>query len=179
MTSIPTLTTERLILRAPEFSDFDAFAEFRMSPRSIGVGGPYTREAAFDQLCEIIGHWRLRGYGRWMVADKITGTPWGIVGLMYPLDWPEPEIAWSVFEAAEGKGIALEASLASRDYAYNILGWTTAVSLTVPDNHRSIALAKRMGAVQEDDYLHPEYGVMNVWRHVGAGDDANVQAAHP
>lgn len=163
---IPTLETERLILRAPRPSDFDAYAAFCASPRSAGVGGPFTRGHAFRRLAAMTGHWHLRGYGCWMAADKTDDAPLGTVGLYYPEDWPEPEIAWLVFDKAEGKGIALEAALASRTYAYNVLGWETAISCTDPDNDRSIALAQRMGAMREADFDHPEYGPLLVWRHL-------------
>jgi len=143
--TIPTIETQNLRLRCPAWSDFDAFAAFRMSNRAKHLGGACTRTQAFDKLGEIIGHWHLRGYGRWMVADKTTDAPLGVVGLFYPDDWPEPEIAWSVFATAEGRGIAHEASLAARDYAYTTLGWPTAVSCIEAGNTRSAALANRMG----------------------------------
>ncbi|MFY0647763.1 GNAT family N-acetyltransferase [Sulfitobacter geojensis] len=164
---IPTVETERLRLRAPVWSDFDAFAAFRMSDRTKHLGGPCTRTQAFDKLGEIIGHWHLRGYGRWMVADKVTDEPLGVVGCFYPDDWPEPEIAWSVFEQAEGRGIATEAARASLDFAYETLGWTTAVSCTTPDNSRSKALALRLGATQEDDFTTVDGMVLEVYRHAG------------
>ena len=100
-----------------------------------------------------------------MVADKQTNAPLGIVGPIYPIEWPEPEIAWTVFAPAEGRGIAHEAALAARAYVYGTLGWTTVISCTLPDNVRSIALAKRMGAVQDESFIHPEYGELLVWRH--------------
>ncbi|MEM7318125.1 MAG: GNAT family N-acetyltransferase [Pseudomonadota bacterium] len=165
--TIPTLHTERLTMRAPQMSDFETYATFCASSRSAGVGGPYSRAQAMDRLFAVVGHWQLRGYGRWMVTDTETGQPLGVVGLFYPEDWPEPEIAWTLFEAAEGRGIALEAAIASRSYAYDVLGWKTAISCTVADNHRSIALARRMGATQDPSFVHPEYGEMLVWRHVG------------
>ena len=80
---IPTVETENLRLRAPEWRDFDAYAAFRMGERALHVGGSCTRAQAFDKLGEIIGHWHLRGYGRWMVADKQTDAPLGVVGLFY------------------------------------------------------------------------------------------------
>uniref|UniRef100_UPI0039B83075 GNAT family N-acetyltransferase n=1 Tax=Albidovulum sp. TaxID=1872424 RepID=UPI0039B83075 len=126
---IPTLETGRLRLRAPRLSDFEAYAAFRGSKRAEVFGGPFPREAAFDQLAELIGHWALRGFGRWIVADRTTDAPLGVVGLYHPEGWPEPEVAWSVFETAEGRGIAHEAALAARAHAYGTLGWTTAVSL--------------------------------------------------
>jgi ribosomal-protein-alanine N-acetyltransferase len=162
---IPTLTTERLTLRAPRLDDLDAYAAFRSSARSVGVGGPYPREGAFDKLAAIVGHWQLRGYGRWMVADRDTDIPLGLVGIMYPDDWPEPEIAWSLFDAAEGRGLAYEAALECRRYAYDVLGWETIISCTVPDNVRSIALAERMGAVLDGRYDHSEYGPLDIYRH--------------
>jgi len=164
---IPTLETERLRLRAAEWSDFDAYADFRGSPRSKGVGGPYSREQTFDHLAELVGHWHLRGYGRWMVADKATNAPLGVVGLYYPEDWPEPEVAWTLFGTAEGKGVAYEAALASRAYAYGTLGWTTAISCIFPDNPRSIALAKRLGATRDGALDHPTLGQLDIWRHPG------------
>ena len=162
---IPTLHTERLILRAPRAEDFDAYAAFRASDRAKSVGGPYSRAQAFEQLCSIVGHWHLRGYGRWMVADRETDAPLGIVGLYYPEDWPEPELAWSLFEAAEGRGIAFEAAQAARDYAYDIMGWSTAISLIDPANSRSVALARRMGCTDGETFTHPTFGVMHIWRH--------------
>ena len=163
---IPTLETERLRMRAPVASDFEPYAEFCASDRAAGVGGPYTRVQAFDRLAGVVGHWVLRGYGRWVVADRQTDIPLGVVGLMFPEDWPEPEIAWSVFEAAEGKGFVTEAALRSRDFAYEVLGWETAISCTIEGNERSENVAKRMGATFDGTYDHPRHGMMNIWRHL-------------
>lgn len=164
--SIPTLETERLRLRGPKPSDLDAYTAFRTDPvRTQYLGGADTENGAFDRLCEAIGHWHLRGFGRFIVADKDTDDPLGIVGPYHPLDWPEPEIAWSVFAHAEGRGVAYEAALETRRYAYETLGWNTAISMIYGNNTRSIALAKRMGCTQDKDFAHPSYGPMQVWRH--------------
>ncbi len=105
-----------------------------------------------------------------MVADRDTDEPLGVVGIMYPESWPEPEIAWSVFETAEGRGIAFEAATRSRRYAYETLGWTRIVSCIKIDNPRSMALAQRMGAVHEYDYEHPKHGPLFVWRHLSPAE---------
>lgn len=169
---IPTLETERLRLRAPRSSDFEAYADFRIGPRATFLGGPYNRAEAFEQLAALIGHWLLRGYGRWMVADRESDRPLGVVGLYYPEDWLEPEIAWSVFEEAEGRGIAFEAARATRRHAYDTLGWSTVVSLIDAQNTRSAALAERLGARREGVFHHPSLGAMDVWRHPGPGQAA-------
>ena len=164
---IPVLTTSNLTLRAPCWDDFEAYAAFCASPRTALLGGPFTRDAAFHKLCALLGHWPLRGYGRWMVADRKTDAPLGIVGIHCPEGWPEPELAWSVFDAAEGRGVAYEAAVAARDYAYDTLGWTTLISAVEPQNIRSVALAKRLGCVEGPSFPHEIYGDLHLWRHPG------------
>lgn len=164
---IPTLRTERLVLRGPQASDFDAYAAFRGSERARILGGPFDRATAFEQLAALVGHWQLRGYGRFMVADAETDAALGVIGPFLPADWPEPEIAWSVFGDAEGRGIAQEAALAARAFAYDTLGWTTAISMIDPANTRSAALARRLGAAPDGQFVHPEYGTLDIWRHPG------------
>lgn len=171
LAQIPTLTTERLVLRAPVMADFPAFAAFRADPvRSQGVGGPVGEAAAWEKFGEIIGHWQLMGFGRFLVADKATDEALGVIGPYHPPDWPEPEIAWSLFAAAQGRGIAQEAALVSRDWAYETLSWSTAISMIVPGNARSIALAKRLGCTRDADYMHEDIGPMQVWRHPSPGE---------
>ena len=165
--AIPTLTTQRLRMRAPRWSDFEAYAAYRASHRTAHVGGPRDRRESFGDFCALIGHWALRGYGRWIVADRTTDAPLGVVGLYYPEDWPGPEIAWTVFEEAEGRGVAYEAARAARAYAYGTLGWTSAVSLVTEDNLRSQALARRLGAVEEGEFRHERLGRLVIFRHPG------------
>jgi len=164
---IPVLETERLRLRAPRASDLPAYTAFRTSERARFVGGPYTETQAEQQLHAIAGHWMIRGFGRWIVADRSTDMPLGIVGLFNPVHWPEPELAWSLFEQAEGQGIAFEAAQAARAHAYGPLGMTTLISCVAPANTRSLALIRRMGGTEDGSFEHPEYGTLYIWRHPG------------
>ncbi|NRB01733.1 MAG: GNAT family N-acetyltransferase [Rhodobacteraceae bacterium] len=165
---IPTFRLDDLTLRAPAMSDLDAYAEFRASDRAKGVGGPNTRVQAEQKLEALIGHWHLHGFGRWMVTETHSDTPLGVVGLMAPCDWPEPEIAWSVFAGAEGKSVAYRAAIFARRYAYEVLGWSTVISCTTPDNHRSQALAQRMGATRDGECHVDDVGRLLIWRHLSA-----------
>jgi ribosomal-protein-alanine N-acetyltransferase len=164
-TGIPTLTTDRLLLRAPRMEDTAPLAEYLAGPRSASVGGPFPPCEAFDRVCALLGHWQLRGYGRWIVADRDSDRALGVAGPYFPADWPEPELAWTVFDGAEGRGIAHEASLAARNWAREALGWTRAMSAIAPDNTRSIALARRLGCVNDGHFEHPVYGRLDIWRH--------------
>lgn len=163
--SIPRLQTARLILREYRQADFDAFAAFYASERSQFIGGPVTREMAWRGLATHLGHWALRGYGFWAVEDRASGQFCGHVGLWFPEGWPEPEVGWVMMGHAEGRGIAHEAALAARDYAFGPLGWTTAISAIDPGNARSIRLAARMDCQREGDFTHVRLGPMQIWRH--------------
>ncbi|MEM9798664.1 MAG: GNAT family N-acetyltransferase [Pseudomonadota bacterium] len=160
-------------MRGYRESDIDAFAEFYASDRSHFVGGPMTRELTCRAVMAYAGHWHLRGYGRWMIEDKATGDTLGNVGLWYPDGWPEPEIGWTLFNGAEGRGVATETALASRAYAYEVLGWSTSISLIALDNAPSQRLAQRMGAWLDGTFVHERYGEMQVWRHPNAKMEAS------
>ena len=162
---IPTLTTERLILRAPEACDIAPFAAFYASERSHFVGGPLTAEGSWRMLAMEIGHWTLKGFGRWIAETRNTGEAVGLIGLFEPEGWPEPEIGWDLFNGFEGKGYATEAGHAARAYAYDILGWPTAISLVKPGNDGSAAVAKRLGAYPDGSITHERHGPMYVYRH--------------
>lgn len=164
-TKIPTLETERLILRAPIAADVAPMAAFYQSEASVYVGGPQPDYETWRYLAQVIGHWYLKGFGRWIVTTRTDDTAIGLVGLHEPLDWPEPEVAWILW-GGNGQGYATEAAKAARSYAYDALGLTTLISCIDADNAASAAVATRLGAQRAlKDFVHPKYGPMQVWRH--------------
>ncbi|SLN16236.1 hypothetical protein ROJ8625_00536 [Roseivivax jejudonensis] len=173
LTVAPRIETARLILRGPEMRDFNAFATFHADPsRCLGFGPEMARPEAWRWWAGNIGHWQIHGYGYLTVEDRETGAPAGISGIWNPEGWPEPEIGWVVYEGFEGRGIAFEAALAARAWAYDTLGMSTLTSNIKPDNARSKALAARMGAVYERTYDNPIMGEDELWRHPGPAEAA-------
>ena len=166
----PVLETERLILRAPQASDFAPYADFIASDRGRYMGGPMPRDLAWRAFASGFGHWVIRGFGGFVVTLKSTGAAIGRVGPWFPESWPEPEIGWGLWDhSAEGKGYAFEAAAAALRHAFRDLGWKTAVSYIVPENARSIALAKRLGAVQDEAAAYPGDKPALVFRHPNPG----------
>ncbi|MDU8912937.1 GNAT family N-acetyltransferase [Aestuariicoccus sp. MJ-SS9] len=162
--TIPTVETDRLILREQRLSDLDAFVAFFAGDRAQFVGGPCDRVDVWRMFCSGAGHWQLRGYGIWHVADRETGAPMGFTGVLNHIDWPEPELAYTIFDRYEGKGIAFEAASAARRAAATHFGLTRLISLIAPENTRSQALARRLGAAPERD-TEIRGHACTIWRH--------------
>lgn len=167
LSDTPVLTTEHLVLRAPQAGDWPSWRGFAGSARAAWIGGPMVEPGhAWRAFGHVIGHWVLRGYGMFTVTDRATGAALGSIGPWFPDGWPEQEIGWTLWSPeAEGKGLAHEAALAARDFAAGKLGWKTAVSYILPANTRSAALARRLGAVLEPGAAHPGTEPCDVWRH--------------
>lgn len=164
--AVPVLETERLRLRAPVLLDFPAYAAFFASERAVHERGPMDERSAWREFCATLACWALRGFGGWSVTDRADGRYLGEVGLFQPVEYPEPEIGWMLVHQAEGRGIAHEAALAARAWAYGTLGLKTLVSYIAPENARSIRLAERLGAALDDEAARPDPGDL-VYRHPG------------
>ena len=170
MVKIPVIETKRLILREPREEDVAPFAQFYASDAAQFVGGPLRDFQVWRYTAEVLGHWQLRGFGRWMVERKDQPGAIGLVALHDPMDWPEPEVGWMLWDG-NGQGYASEAARASRQYAYETLGMTTLVSSIAPENIPSIRVAERMGATRDpDDFVHPTFGTMSLYRHPSPED---------
>ncbi|MFY0636153.1 MAG: GNAT family N-acetyltransferase [Vannielia sp.] len=145
MTTAPTIETERLCLRPYRIEDFEPLAALMASEWSEHMGGPFGREESWAYFASEVAMWALRGHGGWSV-DLKDGTLAGQVSLNRMAHWPEVELGWTIWPEMQGKGIAFEAATAARDWAFGPGGLSTLVSYIAPENARSIALAKRLGA---------------------------------
>ena len=160
------ITTARLTLVLPGPQHLDAHAAFYASPRAAELGWQETMHQSWRNFASVIGHFALRGFGPF-VAER-DGQPIGLFGPWHPGGQAEAEIKWILWDAAsEGQGLAHEATLATRTYAYDALGWDAAASFISPDNARSQALARKLGAAPERDWTTPSGKLVTIWRHPG------------
>ncbi len=161
---LPTLATDRLILRSPRVTDFDAYAEIACSDRGRFFGGPMDREAAWADFASMTGGWLLHGHGLWTIggADGVLG----FVLLGFEPGDSEPELGFMLRAEAEGRGIAFEAADVARAHAFDTLGWDTLVSYIDAGNTRAIALAERLGAVPDGEIAGSDGETSRVFRHL-------------
>jgi RimJ/RimL family protein N-acetyltransferase len=164
---VPTIETPRLRLRAPTYADWPAFDAYFASERSRWNGGPMEDQRARHRIYGyIFGQWILRGYGQYVIADRATDRPIGAVGIWHPIQWPEPEMGWTLWDpATEGRGLAFEAAGAALADAFDRVGMPTLVSFINPANARSIALAERLGALRDEAAPTPFDDPTLVFRH--------------
>ena len=146
---IPSLETERLILRSFSRHDLDPFAEIIADVDVIQyatyTGDVMSRTQARNWLCLMIGHWHMRGFGIWAVDEKATGKLIGRIGLQF-LDWfDDVELVWMLKKSAWGKGFASEGAQAAIKHGFNTLELPRMTSVIHTINEPSIRLAERLG----------------------------------
>ena len=149
----PTLTTERLLLRMLQESDFDEYSAIHMDPDVTR----YTARMHLDlvdtwrHLAMIVGHWELKGFGMWGVFERDTNRLAGRVGFYQPATWPDFELGWTIGKAFWGKGYAPEAAKACLDHAFDEMKKTRVISLIDPQNVASIRVAEKIGERLTDE----------------------------
>jgi RimJ/RimL family protein N-acetyltransferase len=89
---------------------------------------------------------RLRHVG---LRDNRGGHFIGSVGIFEPLDWPEPEIAYSLDQPFWHQGFATEAARAALDWLFAHFPFARAASFIRPEDQASIRVVERLGAVLE------------------------------
>ena len=170
--AIPRIETDRLILRAPQISDWDVLETIWTTDRGRYIGGPFNEEDAYLDFAQSVAGWTLRGLGALTIEDRQTGAVLGLTGIFVEFGDPEniPEVGWILTEAAEGEGIAEEAARAVLKFAFEDLGFTDLVSYIASGNDRSEALARRLGAVADTDpFIDADGDTTRTFRHSKRG----------
>jgi RimJ/RimL family protein N-acetyltransferase len=144
-----TVETPRLRLRPLQASDAEPFMEIHQDPEVIKyvlLGAPPGGiTVAWRNIAMMIGHWHLRGYGPWAVAEKATGQVIGRVGLWNPEGWPGIELGWIIRRSHWDNGFATEAARAALEWAWDNVETDHIISVIQPDNVRSIRVAEKIG----------------------------------
>jgi RimJ/RimL family protein N-acetyltransferase len=173
MSIAPTIETPRLTLREFRAADHAPYADYLANERMMRfLGGVASADDAWRRLSMLAGHWVLRGYGPFAIEERSSARFAGYAGPWFPYGWPEPEILWGLHQDFHGKGYATEAASAARDWAYRVLGWTTAISLIHPDNRASVGVAERLGA-RPDGETTLRGQTVGIHRHPAASHDNN------
>lgn len=90
------------------------------------------------------------GYGRWAIERQADGVLVGVAILKHPPDvegkpLPEVEVGWHLGRFAWGNGYATEAAGELLSHADQTLRLQIVYAIIMPENVRSIGVAKRLG----------------------------------
>jgi RimJ/RimL family protein N-acetyltransferase len=151
------LETERLVLRELDPGDLDFVASMLEDPQVTRFyPKQYTRADAIGWIERQQVRYRRDGYGLWLVMLRAERIPVGQVGLLRQMvnGTYMPEIGYLLAHRFWGQGIATEAAIGTRDYAFGELHFDRVVSLIRPENLPSQSVARRVGMRPVGSTLH-------------------------
>ena len=144
--------TDRLILRAFEIDDAEAFYQLNSSPevtRYTGEADCPSVEAARAAI-EAYPDFARHGFGRWATVLGSTGQVIGMTGLKRLEDWNgEVDLGYRFLPEYWGRGLATEASRAALQYGFEVIGLERIIGLVMPDNTASIRVLEKVGMQRE------------------------------
>lgn len=142
------LQTPRLRLREMSLDNLDFMAPMLAHPEVMRYYPQlYSRDEAVAWIERQMGRYVRDGYGLWLIEDRATGEPRGQAGLVLQTldDAEEREIGYMIHRPFWRQGLASEAALAIRDWAFGTLGLPSVISLIRPENLPSQGVAHKMG----------------------------------
>lgn len=160
--SVPTLTTARLVLRPWRDDDLAPFAALNADPRVMEFFPAVLSRAESDALAARIRlHMEAHGFGLWAVEVPGEAPFIGFVGLMtvspsLPCA-PAVEVGWRLAREHWGRGYATEAARAAVEFGLGALGLDEIVSFTAERNRPSRGVMERLGMTHSpaEDFEHP------------------------
>lgn len=159
---VPSLTTERLLLRPWRHDDLAPFAALNADAEVMRhFPACMSREDSDLLAARILKHFDEHGFGQWIVERRADGAFIGVLGLQHvsfeAAFTPAVEIGWRFNAAYWRQGYALEAARAALAYAFEQLQLDEVVAFTVPANLPSQGLMQRLGLQRDEggNFEHP------------------------
>lgn len=148
---VPTLTTERLVLRPFERADLPALAALHAEESFwwYPMRRAMTAQETSDFLDRHLARYENDGVGIQAAIERTSGTMVGWAGLAVPYFLPEilpaVEVGWRFGSSHRGLGLATEAGRAAVDWGFTEGGLTRIVSIFEPENVASGKVMEHLG----------------------------------
>jgi ribosomal-protein-alanine N-acetyltransferase len=163
---IPSIKTERLVLRAFEPSDAEPLYQILSEEgvlRYFPNPAPPPREKMDKFISNQLEQWEQHGYAWWAVTLPSGSELLGWCGLQFLPETGETEVGYLLGKPWWGKGYATEAAYASLSFAFNDLStFDQIIALVHPDNQASIRVIEKIGMHFLD---HAQYFGMAMQRY--------------
>lgn len=147
------VTDGSVVLRQWRPEDFPFYAAYLGDERTARFyGGKVDKQKAWRHLASLIGHWVLRDFGVYAVANSVTGELQGVVGLWEPYDWPCREFVYWFTEDAYASGRALAAAKLQLGLIRGALRPDEVITTFIQcGNDLGLALAHQLGGVSRGE----------------------------
>jgi RimJ/RimL family protein N-acetyltransferase len=161
---IPTLTTERLVLRPFVHEDLADLAVVHAEESFwwYPLRGGMSMEQTAGFLVRTIERYESDGFGIEALIDRPSGALIGWAGLAVPHFLPEVlpavEVGWRLSGPFRGRGLATEAGQAALRWGFTEGGLERVVSIYEPENVASGKVMEHLGLVPYLTTTHPERG---------------------
>lgn len=138
-----------------------------------------TREQAVVYIERTLLRYVKHGVGPWLAINRATDMPIGIAGLIMQKVHEEklPEIGYAFWKDYWRQGLASEAALAIRDYAFHELSHPIVISLIPHGNAPSEGVAKKIGMQPWKTSIHDD--LEHIVFRVDKSGDTSWQKAEP
>jgi RimJ/RimL family protein N-acetyltransferase len=130
------------------FEDLDFMATMLGDPEVMKFyPRTYDRDGAGEWIGRMLKRYESDGFGLWLVLDRKANEPRGQVGVLRQEVEGRSliEVGYMIHRPFWRQGIASEAALACRDWAFDTLNIEAVHSLIRPVNLPSQAVARKMG----------------------------------
>jgi len=152
------ITTERLLLRPFQSSDFEKVHQLLSDPdvMRFSLNGPYSKQKSMHFINQCILKSENNEPSLIAVIEKKNNQLIGSCGF-FPQKiqgTEELELGYRLLKNYWGQGFATEAAMAVKTYAFNEMGLTRLISLIETGNNASVRVAEKNGFKLEKQMLY-------------------------
>lgn len=155
--SIYTYSTERLIAKKIESSDFEKLNQLHSDPDVMAtLGGLRPAHQTKQDLEVVLKHWQENEFGVWLFYLKETGEWVGRASLRrLEVDGQtEVEIGYALLPKFWNQGFATEMASACAEIAFEVLRLEKIVCFTLTTNKASQRVMEKVGFQYEKDFVY-------------------------
>jgi RimJ/RimL family protein N-acetyltransferase len=146
--------TSRLILRELTTGDAKDLYLLNLNPDVLKFTGdkPFADIQESEKFILNYEHYRIYGFGRWAVINKLDQQFLGWCGLKYTPEFNEYDIGFRFFQAYWNMGYATESATACIKTGFSQFGMNRIIGRAMKENTASIRVLEKLGFTVSNEF---------------------------
>ncbi|MFM9874310.1 MAG: GNAT family N-acetyltransferase [Fimbriimonadaceae bacterium] len=167
---IPTiiLETQRTQIRQINESDFEemmaVYADLELM-RFVGDSSAITPEDARRWIIITQNNYAKKGYGLFLIEDKLNQICLGFVGLTHPGGQVLPEIKYVIKKPYSSRGLATEVVSALTNHSKEEWQINKIIATVDPENKPSMRILEKCGYVRQPDIINEDSSITALFQY--------------